>query len=144
MQLLSRTSRGLRPTPSGAEYYDSAVKLLGDLDDLESRVTSGHEQPTGVVRVAAPPTLTTLMLVPRLSEFYSRFPGVSIEFSVSERHADLVQEGLDMAIRVGMLDSSGLLGRRIGSMQMVTWLLQATSRCTALPRLLLISIDTAC
>lgn len=119
-QLLHRTTRALRPTPAGAELYEAAIRILGDLDDAESRVANGHGRPSGAVRVATPPILTGLTIVPRLPDFFLRYPGISVEFVVSERYADLVQEGLDLAIRVGNLDSSGLVARRIGSMQFAT------------------------
>lgn len=119
-QLLSRTSRGLRPTPAGADFYEAATRILGDLDDAESRIANGHKQPSGAVRVAAPPVLTSKMIVPELPDFFARFPGITVNFVVSERYANLVQEGLDLAIRVGNLDNSGLVARRIGSMQFVT------------------------
>jgi LysR family transcriptional regulator, regulator for bpeEF and oprC len=119
-QLLNRTPRSLRPTPAGIEFYQAALRVLSDLDDAESRVSDGHEQPTGSVRVAVPPILTSMMIVPKLPDFYRRFPGVAVEFVVSERYADLVQEGLDLAIRVGHLESSGLVARKIGSMRYAT------------------------
>lgn len=119
-QLLNRTSRKLRPTPVGVDFYEDAVRMLRDLDDAENRVANGHAHPAGAVRVAAPPTLTSMMIVPALPAFLSQFPDVSVEFVVSERYADLIQEGLDMALRVGNLDSSGLVARKIGSMRFAT------------------------
>ncbi len=119
-QLLIRTSRALRPTPTGVEFYEAAVRVLSDLDDAESLVGLGHDRPNGAVRVAVPPILTSMIIVPKLPDFYLRFPDVAIEVVVSERHADLVQEGLDLAIRVGHLESSGLVARRIGSMRFAT------------------------
>ncbi len=119
-QLLNRTPRALRPTPAGIELYESAVRMLGDLDDAEYRVSHGNHQPIGAVRAAVPPILTSMFIVPRLPEFYLRFPGVSVEVVVSERYADLVQEGLDFAIRVGHLENSGLVARKIGSMRLAT------------------------
>jgi LysR family transcriptional regulator, regulator for bpeEF and oprC len=119
-QLLNRTPRSLRPTPAGIEFYQAALRVLSDLDDAESRVSDGHEQPTGSVRIAVPPILTSMMIVPKLPDFYRRFPGIAVEFVVSERYADLVQEGLDLAIRVGHLESSGLVARKIGSMRYAT------------------------
>jgi LysR family transcriptional regulator, regulator for bpeEF and oprC len=119
-QLLNRTSRALRPTPAGADFYDAAVRILGDLHDAESCVALGQERPSGTVRIAAPPIMTSMTIVPKLPDFFLRFPGVAVEFVISERYADLLQEGLDVAIRVGNLDSSGLIARRIGSMQLAT------------------------
>jgi DNA-binding transcriptional LysR family regulator len=120
VQLLHRTSRAFRPTPAGADLYEDAIRILGALDDAESRAANGHEGPNGAVRVAAPPILTSMMIVPELPEFFLRFPDVTVEFVVSERYADLVQEGIDVAIRVGNLDSTALVARRIGSMQFAT------------------------
>jgi len=120
VQLLNRTSRKLRPTPVGVDFYEDAIQTLRYLDDAENRAANGHERPNGAVRVAAPPILTSMMIVPALPEFFSQFSDVTVEFVVSERYADLIQEGLDMALRVGNLDSSGLVARKIGSMQMIT------------------------
>ncbi len=64
--------------------------------------------------------MTGMMIVPRLPDFYQSFPGIAIEFVVSGGYADLVQDGLDLAIRIGNLHSSGLLARRIGSMRIST------------------------
>ena len=119
-QLLNRTSRKLRPTPVGVHFYDDAIRMLHDMDEAESRVTNGHARPIGPVRVAAPPMLTSMMIVPALPDFFSEFPEVAVELVVSERYADLIQEGLDMALRVGKLDSSGLFARKIGSMRFAT------------------------
>jgi LysR family transcriptional regulator, regulator for bpeEF and oprC len=120
VQLLNRTSRGLRPTPSGLDLYQSGTRLLDDLDIAESRVADSHGRPSGTVRLAAPPMLTTLMIVPKLPGFFADFPDVKLEFAVSARLADLVQDDIDLAIRVGQLDDSGLVARRVGSMRNVT------------------------
>lgn len=119
-QLLNRTSRKLRPTAVGVDFYEDAVRMLRDMDEAENRVANGHERPSGAVRVAAPPMLTSMMIVPALPEFFAQFLDVNVEFVVSERYADLIQEGLDMALRVGELDSSGLVARKIGSMRFAT------------------------
>lgn len=120
VQLLTRTSRGLRPTQSGLELYETAVRIRKDLEDVESRIARRHGQASGTVRIAAPPTLTSFFIVPNLPRFFADFPKVTIELVVSERHVDLVQDGFDMAIRVGALENSGLVARKIGDMQIVT------------------------
>lgn len=119
-QLLHRTSRGLGVTPAGADFYSSVVRVLRDLDEAESKAGQGHGSLVGAVRVAVPPTMTGMMFVPRLEGFQRDFPDISVEFAVSDSYADLVREGLDLAIRIGELDSSGLLALGIGSMRMVT------------------------
>jgi LysR family transcriptional regulator for bpeEF and oprC len=119
-QLLNRTPRGLHPTSAGAEFYKAAVRILVELKEAESRVAHSHEKPHGAVRVALPPILSSMIIVPKLPDFFLRFPDIRAEFVVSERYADMVQEGLDLAIRIGHLNSSGLVVRRIGSMQFAT------------------------
>ncbi|SEP62048.1 transcriptional regulator, LysR family [Devosia sp. YR412] len=119
-QLLSRTTRGLRPTASGLDFYDAAQRVLRDLAEAEGSVSSGNEQTSGMVRVAVPPMLASLLIVPRLLDFYARFPAISIELVVSERHSDLVQEGIDLAVRIGRMSNSGLVARKIGSLDFAT------------------------
>lgn len=118
--LLKRTSRGLHPTAAGQELYDAAVRILGDLEDAESRIVRGSVSPAGQVRVAIPPMLGQTYIIPRLPAFLAEFPQLSVELSVSERRVDLIKEGLDVALRVGVLDDSSLVVRRIGSLRTST------------------------
>lgn len=118
--LLNRTSRGLTPTLAGQDLYDSAVRVLGDLEETESRIGRGSVSPAGLVRFATPPALVRMFVIPRLPDFFAQFPDVSVELSVSERHVDLVRDGIDVAMRVGHLSDSSLVVRRIGSVHMCT------------------------
>jgi LysR family transcriptional regulator for bpeEF and oprC len=119
-QLLERSPRGLRPTPAGLELYGSAIRLLGELEEMESRVRGVSQCPEGPVRVATPPALGRMYLIPNLPTFFARYPGIAVEFSVSDRHVDLIKEGIDVALRVGPLKTSDLFARRIGTLQMIT------------------------
>lgn len=119
-QLLDRTSRGLRPTAAGLDLYESSVRLLGDLDETENRVRGGVRRAVGVVRVATPPAFGRMFIIPKLPDFCAQFPEVVVEFSVAQRRIDLVEDGVDVALRVGALKSSSLVARRIGSMQTIT------------------------
>jgi LysR family transcriptional regulator for bpeEF and oprC len=118
--LLNRTSRGLAPTVAGQDLYESAVRVLSDLEDTESRIGRGSLSPAGLVRVATPPALVRMFVVPRLPAFFAQYPDVSVELSVSERHVDLVRDGIDVALRVGHLGDSSLVARRIGSLHTCT------------------------
>ena len=120
VRLLERTSRGLKPTAAGLDLYHSAVRLLADLEETESRVRNGISGPAGLVRVATPPALGRMFIIPRLPDFLAQFPEIEVEFSVAQRTVDLVQEGIDIALRVGPLKSSNLIARKIGSMEMLT------------------------
>jgi DNA-binding transcriptional LysR family regulator len=119
-QLLRRTSRSLSLTEAGQDFYESAVKLMGDLSAAESRIGRGQAMPSGVLRATAANGFSHLYIVPRLLEFYARYPEVVVELSVSERMTNLVEEGIDVAIRNGALSDSSLVARRIGATPIVT------------------------
>lgn len=119
-RLLERTSRGLRPTAAGLDLYHSALRLMSDLEETEARIRGGSTIPNGLVRIATPPALGRMYIVPRLPAFFAQFPEIEIEFTAGQAFADLVKDGVDVALRVGELGSSGLIARKIGEMQMVT------------------------
>src|ERR1700746_3164024 len=113
-QLLMRTSRSLSLTEAGRDFYESAVPLISDLEAAESRIGSGQAPPSGVVRVTAAPGFSRLYVVPKLPSFRARHPKVVVEMLVSERTSNLVEEGIDLAIRNGALADSSLIARKIG------------------------------
>jgi LysR family transcriptional regulator for bpeEF and oprC len=119
-RLLERTSRGLRPTAAGLDLYHAALRLMSDLEETEARIRDGATAPNGLVRVATPPALGRMYIVPRLPAFLAQFPEIEIEFTAGQAFADLVKDGVDVALRVGTLSSSGLIARRVGEMQMIT------------------------
>lgn len=119
-QLLARNSRSLAVTPAGQDYYEAAVRILQDLDAIEERLLEGQSTPSGLVRVTLSPAFGRMFVVPRLPEFREYFPKVTIEMEVSGRHVDLIEEGIDVAVRIGRLSDSALVARRIGDMRMVT------------------------
>ena len=119
-QLLRRTSRGLSLTSAGQDYYESAVRLLSEVDAAEARI--GHDQNTtsGHVRVAISAAFGRMYVVPRLPELFARYPGMSVTLEVSERFVNLVESGIDVAIRIGFLSDSLLFAKRIGNVEAVT------------------------
>ena len=119
-QLLRRTSRGLSLTDAGQDFYESALFIVERVDDLESRVSKGEASPSGMIRVALSPAFGRMEIVPHLPRFFERYPDVSVDFEVSQRYVNLIEDGLDVAIRVGPLSDSTLVARRIGSMKYLT------------------------
>nr|WP_246587288.1 LysR family transcriptional regulator [Stakelama flava] len=119
-QLLARNSRTLGVTPAGQEYYEATVRILQDLDTTEEMILEGQAATSGLVRVTLSPAFGRMFVVPRLPQFRSRFPDVSVEIEVSGRHVDLIEEGIDVAIRIGRLSDSALVARHIGDMRMIT------------------------
>ena len=119
-QLLARNSRTLAVTPAGQDYYEATMLILQDIDSIEEKILEGQSTPSGLVRVTMSPAFGRMFVVPRLLEFRERFPDVAIEMEVSSRHVDLIEEGIDVAIRIGRLSDSALVARRIGDMRMIT------------------------
>ena len=119
-QLLRRTSRKLSVTEAGQDFYESAVCLIDDLETAVSRVGRGQTAPSGLIRVAVAPVFGRVHLLPRLGEFFARFPHIVVETVVTERTVDLVQEGVDVAIHNGPLSDSTAVTRKIAATPIVT------------------------
>jgi LysR family transcriptional regulator for bpeEF and oprC len=119
-QLLHRTSRGLNLTDAGQAYYELSIRLLSEIEAAESSVGRGKTSPSGLLRVALSAAFGRMYVVPRLPEFFARYPDLAIDLDISERHVNLIEDGVDVAIRIGFLADSTLIARRIGSMQLVT------------------------
>ena len=119
-QLLHRTSRNLSLTEAGQIYYESTVRLLSALDDAEQAVGRGQSQPSGLLRVTLSAGFGRLAVVPLLPSFHARYPEITVDLLVSDRYIDLVEDGIDVAIRLGDLDDSSVIARRIGVSPRVT------------------------
>ena len=118
-QLVLRTSRQVSITDAGHTFYRAARKLVDDYDVAESAVGDRRHSPRGRVRLSVAPGHGRLCITPLLAEFFRRYPDVSVEMSVSENAADLIAEGIDLAIRHGKLADSTLTARKLSSTQMV-------------------------
>jgi DNA-binding transcriptional LysR family regulator len=119
-QLMRRSSRSMVLTEAGQTFYESALRLIGELELAESLVGRGQSAPSGLVRVTVAPVFGRLYIVPRLPEFFARYPDISIELSASERAVNLIEEGIDLAIRSGELIDSSLIVRKLATTPFVT------------------------
>lgn len=117
-RLLNRSTRQLVATPDGLRYYALARQALDVVTLAESEVR-GEQNPHGLLRVACAPVLATEQILDRMPEFMARFPDVEVEFRLSDGYADLIAEGVDVAIRGGVLKDSALRARRIGSSERI-------------------------
>lgn len=124
-QLMHRTSRASTLTEAGQAFYEAGVKLLVDFEAAESLVGAGQSRPSGLLRVSLSAGFGRLHVVPLLPHFQARFPDIEVETIVSDRFLDLVEDGLDLAIRIGELADSALVARRIAATQRVTVALPA-------------------
>jgi LysR family transcriptional regulator for bpeEF and oprC len=119
-RLLNRTTRSLSLTDLGTNFYDRAREALGQLDQAESEVSESRGIPRGRLRVDVPVSLGRLLIVPALPRFIRQNPELTVQMSMNDRVLDLVQEGIDAALRVGSLSDSSLIARRVASFRAVT------------------------
>ena len=120
VQLFRRSSRSLTVTEAGQDFYESAVRLIDDLETAVSRVGRGQTTPSGLIRVTVDPVFGRLHLLPMLGQFFTRFPEIDLEILVTERAVDLVHDGVDVAILHGPLSDSTVVARRIATTPVVT------------------------
>jgi DNA-binding transcriptional LysR family regulator len=118
-RLLNRTTRRLSLTESGQAFYERCVQLLADLEEAEEAVTAGAIVPRGTLRMTASISFGAGYLAPAIAEFRQRHPQLRFDIELSDRAVDLVDERIDVAIRIGGIGSQALIGRRIGTAQMV-------------------------
>jgi DNA-binding transcriptional LysR family regulator len=116
VKLLVRTTRGLTATEAGLNYYERARRSIVEADEAELAAPGAGSSLTGKLRIAAGVTFASIHLIPRLPEFLQRHPDLEIEVVLDDRNVDLVQEGIDVALRLGRkLADSSLTVRRIAS-----------------------------
>lgn len=120
VRLLNRTTRRISLTPDGAAYYEHCARILGDVEETESSFRDVARGPKGRLRVDVPSPIGRLILIPRLCEFHARYPEVDLVIGMGDRMVDLVREAVDCVIRVGELQDSTLVARRIGTLKLIT------------------------
>ncbi len=118
VKLLNRTTRRVNLTADGAVYYERVVRLLSELDDAETSLSSAATLPRGRLRVDVPSPLATTILVPALPEFNARYPDIQIDMGVSDRMVDLIGEKVDCVVRGGELLDQSLMARKVGDLQL--------------------------
>jgi DNA-binding transcriptional LysR family regulator len=112
-RLVQRTTRKLALTEAGSAFYARTTQILVDLAHAESDVQETTQRPRGNLRISAPTVFGQQYICPMIGEMLVRFPEVSIDISLMDRMVDLIDEGIDLAIRVGQLADSRLIARRL-------------------------------
>ena len=112
-RLLVRSTRGLTPTEAGRAFAERAGRALAELEEAEAAVSEGEKEPSGALRIAAPLSFGILHLGPALAEFAQQYSRIAIDVAFSDRFVDLVEDGFDAAIRIGVLKDSSLVGRKL-------------------------------
>jgi len=119
VRLMNRTTRKLSLTEAGEAYYREASQLLQQLDDLDATISDQTSEPRGMVRVSAPRNLGETTLAPAIFDFMVKNPLVSVDLRLEDRYVDLVEEGVDVALRISTLADSSLIARKISDMKHV-------------------------
>jgi DNA-binding transcriptional LysR family regulator len=118
-RLLNRTTRKLSLTETGQAYYERCIQLLADIDEAETVASAAAAAPTGRLKLTCPYNLLAQPIAPALAEFSRQHPQVSFDVTVADRVIDLVDEGFDLAVRIGAPGSEQLVARRLGATQLV-------------------------
>ncbi|MGZ8301318.1 MAG: LysR family transcriptional regulator [Telluria sp.] len=120
VKLLHRTTRQVNVTSDGAAYYERCVRILSDVKEAEESLSNNRLSPSGRLRIDVSTGLANAMLIPRLPDFFERYPDIRVDMGCGDRPVDLIEEGVDLAIRGGILPDSGLIARRLGMIEFVT------------------------
>lgn len=118
VRLLNRTTRKVNVTADGAVYYERAVRVLADVDDAETSLSSASTLPRGRLRVDVPSPFARTILIPALPDFYTRYPNIQIDLGVSDRMVDMIGENVDCVVRGGELTDQSLMARHIGDLRL--------------------------
>ena len=115
VRLLIRTTRRLSPTEAGQSFYDRAKRAIEEADEADLTARGAGASLTGRLRVSAPVTFARLHVVPRLPKFLAAHPGLTMDVILDDRVIDLVEEGVDIGLRMGVLPDSSLTVRKLAS-----------------------------
>ena len=113
VQLLNRTTRKLGLTEAGATFYERSARIMQEVEEAEALVTTLHKAPRGLLRVSAPMLLGQMHVAPATAEFLTRYPEMRLELNFIDRTVDLIEEGIDVALRLDELPDSTMVARRL-------------------------------
>lgn len=119
VRLLNRTTRKLHLTEAGSRYHQHAQQVLNDIDDMENQLGDLQTRARGLLRISAPVSFATRQMACLLSDFQAAHPEVGIDLQLNDRKVDIVEEGFDIALRIGHLKSSSLIAKRLAPVRLV-------------------------
>jgi DNA-binding transcriptional LysR family regulator len=119
VQLLKRSTRALFPTEIGQAYFDRIKSILDDFDALDASVRHASGKPSGRLKLTAPLTFGTSSLAPVLIAFAKEYPEIELDVSFADRMVNIVDEGFDLALRIGRLSDSSLIARRLSDIRII-------------------------
>lgn len=119
VRLLNRTTRRIHLTEAGSHYCQRAQQVLSDIDDMENQLGDLQTEAQGLLRISAPVSFAIRHMATLLSEFQRAHPAVGIDLQLNDRKVDIVEEGFDIALRIGRLKSSSLIAKRLAPVRLV-------------------------
>lgn len=120
VRLLNRTTRRLALTEPGRTFFEGCRRMVAEAEQAERAVGRLSEVPSGSLRVAAPMSFGFLHLIPAIETFMTRHPDIDVDMSLNDRLVDVVEEGFDLALRIGRLKDSSLIARKLAPARIVT------------------------
>jgi DNA-binding transcriptional LysR family regulator len=119
VQLLQRTTRRIKLTDSGRRFHESSRRILADLEESEFAIATEHATLNGVIRIAAPLSFGIHHLSPVLNNFQKAHPRVDLDLSLDDRQINLLEAGFDLGLRIGKLEDSSLIARRLAPIRRI-------------------------
>jgi DNA-binding transcriptional LysR family regulator len=114
LKLFSRTTRSLTLTPEGRDLYERALRILREVEAIDQAAVASRAEPSGTLKVTASPPIGLNILAPALPRFRARYPKLAIDLRLGDPLADIIEQGIDVAIRVGNLVDSRLISKTLG------------------------------
>ncbi|HEU0059149.1 MAG TPA: LysR substrate-binding domain-containing protein, partial [Hyphomicrobiaceae bacterium] len=121
VELVRRTTRKSSPTEAGRTFYNRVHPAFQEIAAARLDAANRHAEPSGSMRLGAPVLFAPAYVVPAISDFMRSYPRVEIELKTSDRNVDLLEEGLDLAVRIRHLPDSRLRAQRLGELRVVTY-----------------------
>lgn len=118
-RLLHRTTRKASPTQDGIAFYERCLRVIADVEETEGLFRQSGAEPSGKLKIDVPGRIGRLIIAPTLPEFLARHPHIDIDLGVTDRAVNLVEDSIDCVLRVGPLNDSGLIARKIGDLVLI-------------------------
>ena len=117
--LLNRSTHGLHLTEIGRMFHEHASRIVADVDNARALASSFNAKPQGRLKITAPAAFGRLHVMPHLPDFLPRYPAIFVEATLTDAHVDMIETGVDLAIRIGVLPDSGLIARKLAAHERV-------------------------
>ena len=119
VRLLNRSTRRLALTEAGQRYYDQALPLLEEFAEMVDSVTGEQSSPRGLLRISVPVTFGEMSLAPLIPKFLQQYPDIGVDLQLNDKMIDMLEEGIDVVIRIGSVDDSSLIAKHVQTLPLI-------------------------